>query len=198
MFDFFIALFGGLYYGGKQIHEKSKLNTYEKSAAIQEACRSRLQAKICTSFQTEQDTKSYILNGEHFEKICSDFEDDFRFVFGSGWRELLRIPPKEPVLNPQIYKKDAYSFYVPANHIYWVYRLILASKGKVDRGMLTSGYSIGGIKERGMCIKFAQRIEQRLLNAGVCDVHFVLEQNPDYEDSIKIETLCNYPFKRIW
>lgn len=199
MFSFFIALFGGLFYGSKSHYEQAKINEYEKKVAVQEAYRNNIKSKICASYQDELNIKNQILSGESFDMICEEFSNDFRYVFGRNWRDILHIPPRPPVLNPSVYKKEAYSFFVPANHIYWVYRLILAKKGKVDNGMLTQGYLVGGIEERDMSIKFAKCIEDRLHNAGHTDIRLVLEQK-SYADtgSIKIESLCNHPTKRLW
>ena len=199
IFSFFVALFGGTYYGGKYTCEQAKLNKYNKSNAAKERYRNRLKATMCATLQYEQTVKNNILNGRNYEKICTEFGDDFKFVFGSHWQSILKIPPLPPVLDPKIYKDAAYSFYVPANHIYWVYRLILASNGKVDNGLLTQGYSVGGIMEKEMSIKFAQCIERRLISSGRTNLRLVLEQKDSYDmGAIKIETLCNHPYKRVW
>lgn len=199
MFNFFTALFGGLYYASKHTHEQAKLNEYEQTAAAKEKCRDSLKATLCTSFQNEQNIKNYILSGHNYDRICEDFSSDFKFVFGSHWKSILKIPPLPPVLDPKIYKEDAYSFYVPANHIYWVYRLILASKGKADNGLLTQGYIVGGVPEKEISIRFAQCIERRLINSGRTNIRLVLEQKDAYDTgAIKIESLCNYQYKRVW
>lgn len=147
------------------------------------------------SYQDEQRIKNYVLSGKHFEEICEKFQDDFRYVLGANWRDTLRIPPKPPILNHK-----TSPLLVPAEHTYWVYRLILASEGKVDNGMLTFGYQIAGIREKDMCVKFARRIETRLINAGVKDVCLVLEQRDanDVCGAIKIEALCNHRTQRLW
>ena len=151
IFAFFVALFGGTYYGGKYTCEQAKLNKYNKSNAAKERYRNRLKATMCATLQYEQTVKNNILNGRNYEKI------------------------------------------------YWVYRLILASNGKVDNGLLTQGYSVGGIMEKEMSIKFAQCIERRLISSGRTNLRLVLEQKDSYDmGAIKIETLCNHPYKRVW
>lgn len=198
MFNLFTALFGGLYYGGKYTHEKSKINKYEKRMEEYEKSYNDLQSALCISFNSEQQIKEYILSGNHYEEICRQYAEDFKFVFGSKWEYILRIPPLPPVLNPKVYKHDAYSFYVPCNHIYWVYRLMLASRGKVDHGLLTQGYSVGGMSEREMCIKFAHCIERRLRQLGHPNLTLVLERNPHGADAIKVDLLCNHDYERMW
>lgn len=198
MLDLFIALFGGLYYGGKYIHEKTKLNKYNYNASVWQKHCDDLRSSLCISIEDEYRVQDYVLTGVHYEEICESYAEDFEFVFGSKWIEALRIPPLPPVLDPKIYKDEAYYFGNPYNHIYWVYRLILASKGKVDSWSLTMGMPIRGSKEnREMGIKFAQCIEKRLRQSGHPNLTFVLEE-ATLEPVIKIDTLCNHQYKRLW
>ena len=74
---------------------------------------------------------------------------------------------------------------------------MLASKGTVDHGLLTQGYSIGGVADEEMCLKFAQCIEKRLRQKGV-NITLVEELNPYDAGSIKVDMLCNHSFKRLW
>ncbi len=200
MFDFFKALFGGAYYIGKLSNEKSKLKEYDRRWEARQTLYENLSSHRGASFQFCQQTKEKLLSGNHYEEICEKFKDDFKFVLGPKWKELLQIPPKV------ICRESA--LYVSANHIYWVYHLILASKGKVDKGMLNMGYQIGGIKDAKEHIKFAQCIEGQLLNAGVTDIKLALElenicgtqrnSSDPYGGSIKIIGLANYPTHRLW
>lgn len=198
MFNLFTALFGGLYYGGKYTHEKSKLNKYEKSREEYKKCYDDLQSSLCVSIEDENRVKDYVLTGNHYEEICDSYAEDFKFVFGSKWIDILRIPPLPPVLDPKLYKDEAYYFDNPYNHIYWVYRLILASKGKMDSWSLAMGMPIRGDKKnRELGIKFAHCIERRLRQSGYPNLTFVLEE-ASLEPVIKIDTLCNYSYKRLW
>lgn len=134
------------------------------------------------------------------------FAEDFRYVFGENWKDKLRIPPKPPVLSS---KNDAYSFFIPVNHITWVYHLLLAKNGKIDHCIPSYGYSIGGINNKDMSIKFAECIEAQLLNAGVRGIRLALEldticgtiqrlPNDVCGGHIKIESLCHFPTYRLW
>ena len=59
--------------------------------------------------------------------------------------------------------------------------------------------AVNGAPEKEMSIRFAQCIERRLINFGRNNVRLVLEQKDAYDTgAIKIESLCNYPYKRVW
>ena len=135
MFEFFIALFGGLFYGNKYSNEKAKLKAYDDRQSAWMSTLESIQSRYVASAELERWAKDFILKGDHFEDICNWFAEDFRYVFGANWKDKLRIPPKAPVLDPKVYKNDAYSFSVPANHITWVYHLLLAKKGKIDHNI---------------------------------------------------------------
>ncbi len=209
MFELFTALFGGLYYGGKYLCEKANESSYDNRMKKIEYARENIKFKYVASMELENWAKDFILSGEHFDDICDWFADDFRYVFGENWKNELRIPPRPPVLNPKIYKKDAYSFSMPINHITWVYYLLLAKEGKIDSMIPTFGFPIGGINEKDMCIRFAERIERRLIDCGADDIRLALEldnittdhrRTPDEVcgGDIKIESLCVYPTYRLW
>lgn len=209
MFELFIALFGGLFLAGKYFSEKAAARSFDRRQHDYQVARDNIETKYAASYELEQWAKEFISSGEHFEEICGLFAEDFQYVFGDDWKNKLRIPPRPPVLDPKVYKNDAYSFLIPANHIYWVYHLMLAQKGKIDHWNITSGFSIGGIYDKDMNVKFAERIERRLLNAGVQGVKLVLElkdvclgvpRTPENlcGGDIKIESLCHYPTHRLW
>lgn len=209
MFELFTALFGGLYYGGRYLSDKSNQSSYDSRMKKWEYTRKNIEFKYVASPELEEWAKAFISNGKNFEDICNWFEDDFEYALGKNWRDELRIPPRPPVLNPKIYKSDAYSFFMPINHITWVYYLLLAREGKIDSRIPAFGFPIGGINEKDMCIKFAECIERRLIDAGARDIHLVLEldnitpnhrRTPDEVcgGDIKIESLCFHPTYRLW
>ena len=97
----------------------------------------------------------------------------------------------------------------PDKHEYWIYHLLLARQGKIDIFISSSGYGIGGVYSKDMCIKFAEYIERELQTAGVQGIRLALELNyicagrrrTQYDlcgGDIKIESLCNYPTHRLW
>lgn len=199
MFEFILALLGGTYYGSKTFNEKNKVKKFDYISEQRAIIRQNLRETICADYQMEKSVKDYISCGEHFDDICTEFESDFKNIFGDEWKEKIRIPPKATALNPDIYKANAYSFSVPANHIYWVYRIILATVGKVDDGLIAFGYSIS-YPDKDMCIKFAKAIERRLINAGVSEVRLVLEYQSKNDPCgvFKIESLCYKETHRLW
>lgn len=206
MFELFIALFGGIYYGGKYLNEKSKLKSFDRAQEERRTYREYIKNKYCVSYEYSQEIKSRILSGEYYEDICNEFENDFKFVLGCDWKEKLRIPPKP--LNYVVDKKYLYTSFIPCNHIYWVYHLLLAKDGKLDERIPSWGFSIGGTKDKEMNVKFAQCIEGQLLNAGVTDIRLALEletdccgqRTPDRLEggSIVIESLSHCPTHRLW
>lgn len=207
MFEFFIALFGGLFYGNKYSNEKSKLKAYDERRAIHEATYNDVQSRYVASYETERWAKDFVSSGEHYDEICSWFAEEFRYVLGKDWKEKLRIPTKFLPMSC-IYGKQ-YPWSMPSAHIMWVYHLLLAKQGKIDHGVPGFGYPIGGINDKDTSIKFAECIEGQLLNAGVRGVRLALEL--DYicstkrrtssdlcGGSIKIESLCHHPTHRLW
>lgn len=207
MFEFFIALFGGLFYGIKYSNEKSKLKSYDEQRAIHEATYNYIQSSYVASYETEQWAKDFASSGEHYDEICSWFAEEFRYVLGKDWNEKLRIPTKFLPMSC-IYGKQ-YPWLMPSAHIMWVYHLLLAKQGKIDHGVPGFGYPIGGINDKNTSIKFAECIERRLIQAGANDIRLVLEldticgtrrRTPDevYGGNIKIESLCFYPTHRLW
>ena len=209
MFEFFLALFGGLFYGKKYSGAKTKLKAYDDRRNVWISTLEDIQSRYVASMELERGVKDLILKGNHFEDICNWLSEDFRYVFGANWKDKLSIPPRAPVLDPETYKNDAYSFSIPANHITWVYHLLLAKKGKIDHKIPLNGYDIGGMADKDMTIKFAECIEGRLLKAGVHDVRLVLELDmmcgarrrlptDVCGGNIKIESLCHHPTHRLW
>ena len=185
------------------------MKAYDQRQKLYSFMRLDIVSRYVASYDLEKWAKELVLSGNHFDDICNWFSEDFQYVFGDDWKEKLRIPPKVPVLDPKIYKSDAYSFLLPVNHITWVYHLLLARKGKIDKDIPGFGYPIGGVGYKDMCVKFAERIEHNLINAGVQGVRLVLEldmlcgtvqRTPENlcGGNIKIESLCNYPTHRLW
>ena len=123
-----------------------------------------------------------------------------RYALGNDWKSKLQIPKGYTCKTLAMY---------PDKHEYWIYHLLLARQGKIDIFISSSGYGIGGIYSKDMCIKFAECIERELLTAGVQGIRLALELNyicagrrrTQYDlcgGDIKIESLCYYPTHRLW
>lgn len=202
MVDFFIALFGGLYYGGKYLNEKSKSKAYDRRVALYNATRNRIESYVA-DYSTEQWAKNFVLSGKNYDKICDWFANDFRYVLGSDWKSKLQIPTHSMYV-----ARGMNPWSDPRAHVMWVYHLVLARRGKIDSRIPSYGYPIGGSKNKKKAIKFAKRIEERLHSAGVPDVRLALEldmvgryrrtPNDVRGGHIVIESLCHNPTHRLW
>lgn len=159
-----------------------------------------IDSRYVADLETRERTKEYIRCGKHFEDICNALCDDLRYVLGADWKSKLQIPKG--------YAWKTLALY-PDRHEYWIYHLLLAKQGKIDIFISSSGYGIGGIHSKDMCVKFAECIEGRLLNAGAKGIRLALElDNLCYGRCrtptelcggyIKIESLCHYPTHRLW
>lgn len=198
MINFFIALFGGLFYGGKYISERSKDKAYDMNMQLYDKRFDKLKSQITVYDDVAIPLKEYILSGEHFDEICEEFAADFEFVLGEDWKSKLQIPPNPLRLDPR--NRDAYSFSIPANHLTWVFRLMLASQGKmyiID--LMGHSLSIGGFRDEEICLKFAQRIEMHM-QKYIPEFRFVVPDTGDRctDRYLAIESLCNKPYYRLW
>lgn len=211
MFEFFIALFGGLFYLCKYCNEKFKEASFDERQMTYRAIRNSIESRYVLNDEAEREVKNFVSSGEHYDEICSLFAEEFRYVFGEDWKEKLIIPKLLFPIKCTCSKKIT-PFplpMLPSVHSTWVYHLLLAKQGKIDHTVPGFGYPIGGIKDKDMCVKFAECIEKQLINAGVKDIRLVLEldnicctirRTPSdvCGGNIKIESLCCYPTHRLW
>lgn len=167
------------------------------------------------------EVKNFLRSKEGIEAVCKEYEYDFRYIFGDNWRELLVFPPitddalrvwnhfagggRTPMPHKSVVKKynsGEYSFSDPNNDIYWVYRLILADRGKVDGSMLDSttmsdysvncGYVLCSGSRREVSIRFAQRIASRLKRVHP-EAELVLY---DEKELIQFKTLVPWTYRK--
>ena len=200
MFELFIALFGGLSIAGKCACDNRKSREADYRIEMWKQRKNDIDSRYVADLETRERIKEYIRCGKHFEDICNALCDDLRYVFGADWKSKLQIPKG--------YAWKALALY-PDRHEYWIYHLLLAKQGKIDIFVSSRGYSIGGIYSKDMCVKFAECIEGRLLNAGVKGIRLALELDNFCSGQrrtptelcggyIKIESLCHYPTHRLW
>lgn len=200
MFELFIALFGGMYYAGRFAYDNQKSREADYRIKMWKQRKNDIDSRYVADLETRERTKEYIRCGKYFEDICNTLCDDLRYVLGADWKSKLQIPKG--------YAWKTLALY-PDRHEYWIYHLLLAKQGKIDMFITSNGYGIGGIHSKDMCVKFAECIEGRLLNAGTKGIRLALElDNLCYGRRrtptelcggyIKIESLCYYPTHRLW
>ena len=197
---FFLALAGISYYGIRLAIENSMKRAYETDVAKRRQKQEEYKKNLGTDHYYTPDIKDYILSGDHYEGICQKFKRDFEFVFGSNWRDQLRIPPKPFVMDPA-YRKYSVTCSMPDEHVTWVYHLMLADKGVVDTYTIVTGFPISPAykpEERKICIRFAQCIERRLTEHGH-RVRIVLQNKTRCSgESLMFEELCTHTYERLW
>ncbi len=194
MFEFLIALFGGLFHGVRTSNAKSKIREYDERQASITSRRDTWRYQHAANAELMKWAKEYIQSGEHFDDICQTLSGDLYYVLGKDWREKLDIPNGSRV---------DYKSFVPVQHAYWIYHLLLANQGKIDSWFMSQGFTVSSLENKNRDIKFAQCIEGALLNAGVTDTRFVLElkfQAPEETlcNAIKPDLFCHYPSRRLW
>lgn len=187
MFNIFIALFGGLYYGGKYISEASETKKVLRETRCQFSDMEKFKSLYGASFEANYQLKEYIMCGKNFEEICNILSRELEDVLGSNWKQELDIPKGFRINN---------DVFLPCQHIYWVYHLLLSKKGKMDIQNMSSGYSISTIDTRERNIKFLQHIENNLRENNV-PVILVYEDN-GYMSSVKPDVMCIHGFRRLW
>lgn len=200
VFELFIALFGGLYIAGRCAYDNSKSREADTRTSTLNERRNSIENRYVADIETREQTKEYIRCGKYFEDICNTLCDDLHYALGNDWKSKLQIPKGYACRTLAMY---------PDKHEYWIYHLLLARQGKIDIFISSSGYGIGGIYSKDMCIKFAECIERELQTAGVQGIRLALELNyicagrrrTQYDlcgGDIKIESLCHYPTHRLW
>lgn len=209
MFEFFIALFGGIYYGGKYAKEKSQKRASDDWRKNRDATIGSLRLRYEANYELEKWAEDFVASGKHYDEICEWFADDFQYVFGNDWKTKLKIPQQGFPTMVHLYGKQEYHWRMPSAHVMWVCNLLLAKKGKMSYWVITWGFPVGGIYEKDMSIKFVERIERQLMNAGVQGVRFALEldnicgtlrRTPAdvCGGHIKIASTCIFPSHRLW
>lgn len=189
-----------MYYAGRFAYDNQKSREADYRIEMWKQRKNDIDSRYVADLETRERTKEYIRCGKYFEDICNTLCDDLRYVLGADWKSKLQIPKG--------YAWKTLALY-PDRHEYWIYHLLLAKQGKIDIFITSNGYGIGGIHSKDMCVKFAECIEGRLLNAGTKGIRLALElDNLCYGRRrtptelcggyIKIESLCYYPTHRLW
>lgn len=202
MFELFIALFGGVFFIAKYANDQAKSKESDLRIRSQQELRELLRRKYEASHELEESAKEHIRCGAHYDEICEEFAEDFRYVFGSDWKSKLNIP--HGLFYMRNYRSKDYPWGMPSVHISWVYHLMLAKQGKIDWTIFGHGYPIGGVADKDMNIRFAECIENHLHAAGATEISLGLELDGSHTadflcgGSIVIETLSSYPTHKLW
>lgn len=182
MFEFFIALFGGLFYSGKFMSEKSQCKEADKQ--FNERCKlnESIGKMVVASPELQKEVRDRLFkcrgkSQEHIEAIYDELRDDFEFAFGKpvNMSEVLWL---STVAN----MNQGKMLYKAPNRLYcWAYKLLLSHKGKVDDTLAYSnGFQLGSKDTLERDIRFCQRIEQNLNANGVgVKLYFEPKYSPD-------------------
>ena len=74
MLDFFIALFGGMYYGGRFLSETTSARRCDMEAAARQKLREHMLTTYCVDYQEENRIRSYVHT--QFDKVCNEFQKE--------------------------------------------------------------------------------------------------------------------------
>jgi len=178
MFEFFIALFGGLFYTGKILSDKSKINKAEhdfnERAELDKAIRKDVEA----SYEQCEAVKNKLLSGKFIDEVYKELEDDFKFVYGDDFD----ITKGLYLCKGQKMPSSMVTTECRNRKYYWAYNLLLSHQGKADWDAFAFGFILGGIQTVEDDIRFCQRIEQNLNDNGV---GLKLYLNPKYSTYTK-------------
>lgn len=182
MFEFFIALFGGLFYSNKFMSEKSQRREADRQFNEHWKLNESIGQMIVASPELRKEVKDRLFKlrsktTEYIDAIYDELEDDFKSVFG----EDVDIRKKLRLMTGANTNADKVLYNAP-NRIYcWAYLLLLSHKGKVDDALAYShGFQLGGKDTLDRDIRFCQRIEQNLNDNGVgVRLYFEPKYSPD-------------------
>lgn len=84
MLSFFVALFGGMYYGGRLLYEKSVAKSHDD---FRDYVR-RIDEMITAPIEVERQGEDIFLRRINLEETLDSMSDDMQFVFGDNWKSL--------------------------------------------------------------------------------------------------------------
>lgn len=136
MFELFIALFGGLYYGTKILREKSALK------ASDARCKrtSEVLNTLCCDTFVECSVMNSLMKSDSRITVLNTIADELKYVFGDNW--ISHYKPKTELSFDYISTSKRFENGNP----WWVaINILLAKQGKISR--LMGMYSIKGSDE---------------------------------------------------
>jgi len=172
MFEFFLALFGGLFYSGKLSSDKSKVEKQKKSATQRIEQDADIGKRIVVTNEAKESVINRLTCGDYTEDIYEELRENLEFVFEtSDVKKSFLVPTVK--IRPDAILRDT-------SNVYWAYHLLLSHIGKVDWITYSFGFQLGGEQTVNRDIRFCQRIEYNLskCNGGYDDLKLFL--NPKY------------------
>lgn len=79
-----MALFGGAYYGGRLLHEKSVAKSVEQERDYRE----RIRNMVAPPIEVERLGENIFSRKQNLEQVLDSMQSDMQFVFGDNWKEL--------------------------------------------------------------------------------------------------------------
>lgn len=187
MVEFFIALFGGLYYGGRYLGEKTLEHKHDMAVATRQKLREHIINTYCVDRNENLNNRAYV--NTNFDKICDEFKEELTYALGDDFKPEFSKP----------IPRECRGIDWSGDPRVWLYRLVLASRGKIDDDLAiwSSGYHLGSPEYRERNQRFAEMIEKRLIAAGVNDIKLVVVHE-HYGYSVQIQSLCIGQYQRLW
>lgn len=136
MFEFFIALFGGLFWGGKIHKEKSETkraqSDFETTMAIRNARRSEFERKVIDR-ELEADLEDFVYNTSNYDKVWSEVSKAFdEMPWKPDDEKFICICPEavDAVFGKGTYTKKQKE-QIAANYRKEALRIMMANRGKL-------------------------------------------------------------------
>lgn len=162
MFGFFVALFGGLFYGGKYLNEKEQKRCSQKREIEYYKIQKKIEMPLGSNDYPPPRTR------DEFMAMANEISDDLIYIFGEDW--------KKKVFNYILITdyRGVCTTYEPRDMFYHeaqiVYEVWLSRKGVLRRGrhncfrVNINGY-INNDKARGYALRACEVIEKNLQSA---------------------------------
>lgn len=125
--------------------------------------------------------KYTIICGDCYNQICNRYHEDFEFILGENWRDILGIPQKHVDLSDKDLKKLSKNKLRDfPEHTYMVKQLILADKGEWLAREAVFGYHTFDYDNAEIYMRLVHCVEKRLNIANGTDLTFLLIRSPSY------------------
>lgn len=195
MFEFFIALFGGAFWGGKYIKERSAINSshkaYESSMIMRETRKAEFESKVIDR-ELEADLEEFIYDTGNYDIVWKEVLEAFNEM---PWKaeedKFICLTPQavEIAFGKGTFTKKQREE-IAANHRKQALRIMMANRGKLMQndaqfGIQTSGYGAPTVRQaeqlnRGTA-NFILWINEKLKEHGIDERVLLLKDWGNYE-----------------